>query len=149
MIANVKDIPELDNTTPSSGDAVADTSLTQLEKSWQLRIHDRLLNIMDLSLIGTIEEHRAREQIQETGRMLLEEESAPLNLDQRRRILKHIEDDVMGLGPLEPLLADDKVADILVVLRCVLRARRWPWRRARECRGGRRSKRGFGPLSTC
>ncbi|HWN37352.1 MAG TPA: CpaF family protein, partial [Gammaproteobacteria bacterium] len=56
----------------------------------------------------------AREQIRETGRRLLEDEAAPLNLEQRRRVIKHIEDEVMGLGPLEPLLADKKVADILV-----------------------------------
>jgi pilus assembly protein CpaF len=96
------------------GDAVAQSALSRLEKEWKLRVHDRLLKIMDLSLIVTIEEAVAREQIRETGRRLLEEESAPLNLDQRRRVLKHIEDEVMGLGPLESLLADKKVADILV-----------------------------------
>ena len=47
-------------------------------------------------------------------RRLLVEESAPLSLEQRRRVLKRIEDEVMGLGPLEPLLADPTVADILV-----------------------------------
>ena len=48
------------------------------------------------------------------GTRLLEEEAAPLNVEQRRRVIKHIEDEVLGLGPLEPLLADKKVADILV-----------------------------------
>jgi pilus assembly protein CpaF len=95
-------------------DAPNETSLSRLEKEWKVRIHDRLLKIMDLSLIVTIHETVAREQIRDTGRRLLEEESAPLNLEQRRRVLKHIEDEVMGLGPLEPLLADKKVADILV-----------------------------------
>src|SRR6188508_1973423 len=90
------------------------TALSKSEKEWKLRIHDRLLKIMDLSLIATLEENVAREQIRETGRRLLEDEAAPLNLEQRRRVLKHIEDEVMGLGPLESLLADKKVADILV-----------------------------------
>ena len=90
------------------------TALSKSEKEWKLRIHDRLLKIMDLSLIATLEENVAREQIGETGRRLLEDEAAPLNLEQRRRVIKHIEDEVMGLGPLEPLLADKKVADILV-----------------------------------
>ena len=90
------------------------TALSKSEKEWKLRIHDRLLKIMDLSLIATLEENVAREQIRETGRRLLEDEAAPLNLEQRRRVIKHIEDEVMGLGPLEPLLADKKVADILV-----------------------------------
>jgi len=100
-----------DATGPESA---AKSALSRLEKEWKLRVHDRLLKIMDLSLIATIEESLAREQIRETGRRLLEEESAPLNVEQRRRVLKHIEDEVMGLGPLESLLADKKVADILV-----------------------------------
>ena len=107
------------NEQPQDGDSLpGNDSLSaapsRLEKDWKVRIHDRLLKIMDLSLIVTIDEAVAREQIRDTGRRLLEEESAPLNLDQRRRVLKHIEDEVMGLGPLEPLLADKKIADILV-----------------------------------
>jgi len=88
--------------------------LSNVEKEWKLKIHDRLLTVMDLSLIGTIEEAMAREQIREMGRRLMEEESAPLNVAQRRQIIQSIEDEVMGLGPLEPLLADSKIADILV-----------------------------------
>jgi len=114
MVASVKKMPQMQAVPPSAGEPVAKTSLSELEKGWQRRIHERLLNIMDLSLIGTIDEEVAREQIREIGSRLLEEGSAPLNLEQRRRILKFIEDDVMGLGPLEPLLADTKVADILV-----------------------------------
>ena len=90
------------------------TSLSKLEKEWKLKIHERLLNVLDLSLIGTIDEELAREQIRGTGRRLLEDESAPLNVEQRERIIEFIEDEVMGLGPLEPLLADSKIADILV-----------------------------------
>ncbi len=89
-------------------------TLTQAEKEWKLRIHDRLLKVMDLSLIGTVEEERARSEIREIVQRLFAEESAPLSLDQRRSIVQEIEDEVMGLGPLEPLLADSGVADILV-----------------------------------
>ena len=90
------------------------TSLSPIEKDWKVKIHDRLLKIMDLSLIGTMAEETARMQIRNTGRQLLEQENAPLNMEARERVLKFIEDEVMGLGPLEPLLADSKVADILV-----------------------------------
>ena len=97
-----------------SADAGGTGGLSRLEKEWKLKVHDRLLKIMDLSLIVTIDEQLAREQIRDAGRRVLDEDSAPLNVEQRRRVLKHIEDEVMGLGPLEPLLADKKVADILV-----------------------------------
>ena len=113
MVANVNERPS-DGTEPVGADAANKSSLSRLEKEWKVRAHDRLLKIMDLSLIATIDEQLAREQIRDAGRRVLEEEGAPLNLEQRRRVLKHIEDEVMGLGPLEPLLADKKVADILV-----------------------------------
>jgi pilus assembly protein CpaF len=91
-----------------------DMLLTTLEMEWKLKIHDRLLEVMDLSLIGTVEEDRARTEIGEIVQRLFAEESAPLSLDQRRRIVKAVENEVMGLGPLEPLLADGQIADILV-----------------------------------
>jgi pilus assembly protein CpaF len=91
-----------------------DMVLTELELEWKLKIHDRLLKVMDLSLIGTVDEDRARAEIGEIVQRLFAEDSAPLSLDQRRRIVKEIENEVMGLGPLEPLLADAKIADILV-----------------------------------
>jgi len=88
--------------------------LTGPELEWKLKIHDRLLKVMDLSLIDTVEEDRARAEIGEIVQRLFAEESAPLSLDQRRRIVKEIENEVMGLGPLEPLLADAQIADILI-----------------------------------
>jgi pilus assembly protein CpaF len=88
--------------------------LTQVETEWKRAIHDKLLEVMDLSLIGTVEEERARTEIREIVQRLFAEESAPLSLEQRRRIVQEIENEVMGLGPLEPLLSDPQVADILV-----------------------------------
>jgi pilus assembly protein CpaF len=113
MVANLHDNP-LSIGEPAKQSADGKGALSRLEKEWKLKVHDRLLKIMDLAFIATIEEDLAREQIRETSRRLLEEEAAPLNVEQRRRVIKHIEDEVMGLGPLEPLLADKKVADILV-----------------------------------
>jgi len=116
MAANLHDNPlsGVDTSAKQGADASGKGALSRLEKEWKLKVHDRLLKIMDLALIATIEEDLAREQIRETSRRLLEEEAAPLNIEQRRRVIKNIEDEVMGLGPLEPLLADKKVADILV-----------------------------------
>jgi pilus assembly protein CpaF len=69
---------------------------------------------MDLSLIGTIPVDQARQQIREIATRLLNDDSATLNLEQRKRVIRSIEDEVMGLGPLEPLLADSTISDILV-----------------------------------
>jgi len=89
-------------------------ALTDSEVEWKQRINEKLLTILDLSLIETIGDDKARAEIRETTNNLIAEESAPLSLRQRQRVVKAIEDEVLGLGPLEPLLADKTVSDILV-----------------------------------
>jgi pilus assembly protein CpaF len=88
--------------------------LSPTEREWKQRIYDRLLKILDLSLLGSLEESAARGQIREITARLLLEESAPLSRAQRQFVTRRIEDEVMGHGPLEPLLADPTVSDILV-----------------------------------
>jgi pilus assembly protein CpaF len=88
--------------------------LTAAEQEWKLRINERLLNVLDLSLLQSVENDKAREQIREIASRLMTEESAPLSLRQRKVIIQRIEDEIMGLGPLEPLLADKSISDILV-----------------------------------
>ncbi len=104
--------------TRRNGSVVADDklilTLTDQELEWKQRINEKLLDILDLSLIDTIGEERARVEIRETANRLLAEEGAPLSLRQRQSVVQCIEDEVMGLGPLEPLLADPTVSDILV-----------------------------------
>jgi pilus assembly protein CpaF len=92
----------------------ANEVISDTELEWKQRINDKLLQILDLSLIETVGEEKARVEIRETVNRLLAEEQAPLSLRQRQAVVKQIEDDVMGLGPLEPLLADKTVSDILV-----------------------------------
>ena len=85
-----------------------------LEAEWKQIILPRVLGTLDLSMIGTVDEKRVRAQIREIANRMINEESAPLSLMQRRHVVRQIEDEVMGLGPLEPLLADPTVSDILV-----------------------------------
>ncbi len=101
------------STEIAAGDAMSEP-ISDQELEWKQRINDRLLEVLDLSLIETIGEDKARAEIRDTVNRLLAEESAPLSRRQRQSVVKQIEDDVMGLGPLEPLLADDTVSDILV-----------------------------------
>ncbi len=89
-------------------------SLTPQESTWKMKIYQRLLETMDLSLIGSLAEGDARAQIREITMRLMNEESVTLSLEQRQVVIRTIEDEVMGLGPLEPLLADSTVSDVLV-----------------------------------
>ena len=93
---------------------VQSAPLTPTENDWKVRTYQKLLEVMDLSLISTIPAEEARAQIREIASRLLNDGSATLNLEQRQKVIRSIEDEVMGLGPLEPLLADSTVSDILV-----------------------------------
>jgi pilus assembly protein CpaF len=97
-----------------NGEAEQARQLSPTEREWKQRIYERLLKVLDLSLLGSMAEGPARNQIREITNRLLLEESAPLSLAQRQFVTRRIEDEVMGHGPLEPLLADPTISDILV-----------------------------------
>lgn len=97
---------------PDDNDRIRPLSTSELD--WKHRINDKLLTVLDLSLLDTIDESKARAEIREIALQLMIEESAPLSVKQRKLVIQRIEDEVMGLGPLEPLLADSSISDILV-----------------------------------
>ena len=113
MVSKASKIKESQERLSAANDA-SDDVISDQAIEWKQRINDKLLDILDLSLIETIGEEKARAEIRQTVNRLLAEESAPLSLRQRQSVVKQIEDDVMGLGPLEPLIADKTVSDILV-----------------------------------
>lgn len=80
------------------------------------RIHDRLIDLIDLSLIDSVDKHVLKSEIRSLVQKILQEEEngIPLNLSERERLFLEIEDEVLGLGPLEPFLQDPSVSDILV-----------------------------------
>jgi pilus assembly protein CpaF len=80
------------------------------------RIHDRLLDLLDLSLIDSLDQNLVRSQIRTVVQRILEEQEnrVPLNLTEKENLFSEIEDEVLGLGPLEPFLKDDTISDILI-----------------------------------
>ena len=80
------------------------------------KIHDRLIDLIDLSLIESTDQHVIKSEIKSlVERILIEEENdVPLNLIERERLFREIQDEVLGLGPLEPFLQDPTISDILV-----------------------------------
>ena len=80
------------------------------------KIHERLLDIIDLTLIETADQEKLDKQIRHlTEKILLEHASVmPLNFKERETIISEIVDEVLGLGPLEPFLKDPTISDILV-----------------------------------
>ena len=88
--------------------------ISQQELEIKHEIFAKLLKMLDLSVLETLDKQTAREQITEISHQLLNEVSRPLNLASRQKIIKLIIDEILGLGPLEALLADPTISDILV-----------------------------------
>jgi len=88
--------------------------LSDVELDFKQSLHTKLLDVLDLPLISGIEEKEARRQIQIVLQGLIDSQSLPINTQTRQQIIKEIGDDVLGLGPLEALLYDPTISDILV-----------------------------------
>ncbi|PKH02739.1 pilus assembly protein CpaF [Psychromonas sp. MB-3u-54] len=99
----------LKNKEQPSYDAISQQDLQIKQETFA-----KLLNMLDLSVLETLDDKNARAQITEICQQLLNEISRPLNLLSRQKIIKLIIDEVLGLGPLEALLADPSISDILV-----------------------------------
>ncbi len=79
-------------------------------------IHDRLLDLIDLTLLESLDQGVLRLEIRKLVERILHEQKGgiPLNLQEREKLFTEIADEVLGYGPLEPFLQDPTVSDILV-----------------------------------
>jgi pilus assembly protein CpaF len=97
----------------TTGDAGA-FAHNDLHTDLKVELHQRLLDLINLSALDNM----SREQIQdEVGDIVLEEldkQRHALNHAERRRLVDDVLDELLGLGPLEPLLKDSTITDILV-----------------------------------
>jgi pilus assembly protein CpaF len=77
-------------------------------------IHRRLLERLNLSNLDRLDRDDVMETIRSLVRELLAAESIPLNLEERDELIRQVLDEIFGLGPLQPLMDDPTIADILV-----------------------------------
>jgi pilus assembly protein CpaF len=83
-------------------------------QEFKFSLHRKLLDRINLELLSSMAGDRVRAEIRSAVARLVEEEKTPLSLVEKERIIEEILDEVFGLGPLEPLLQDPTVSDILV-----------------------------------
>lgn len=105
--------------TPSGFGNLTDTAdaPAQSSRSYQAikaQIHQALLRRLDLAAIEDMPSERLREELRALVERLLVEDNLVLNASERRSLVRDIQNEMLGFGPLEPLLADPSVSDILV-----------------------------------
>jgi pilus assembly protein CpaF len=77
-------------------------------------IHRRLIQKLNLDRLSEVRREEVRREVGQILEALVVGESTPMNLQERERLAQEVLDEVFGLGPLEPLLNDPGVSDILV-----------------------------------
>lgn len=78
------------------------------------KIHHRVIDLMDLGVVSTMSHAALTPELGKLIEQILQQEPVPLNQRERAQLIQEMVHEVLGLGPLEPLLADPTVADILV-----------------------------------
>jgi pilus assembly protein CpaF len=77
-------------------------------------LHRKLLDRVNLEALSSVHGERVRSEMRSAIARLIEEERTPLSFVEKERIIDEVIDEVFGLGPLEPLLDDPTISDILV-----------------------------------
>ena len=101
---------------PNVAAAASPVQATVRHQYLELRasVHRKLLGRLNLEALAHVERAKAESEIRTLLAQLLSEESTPLSLAERETLFAEVLDDVFGLGPLEPLLRDPTISDILV-----------------------------------
>jgi pilus assembly protein CpaF len=77
-------------------------------------VHLQLLNLLDLTALERLPQEQLRDELSMLVRQVIQSEKIDLPPDQLQTLTTNIQNEVLGLGPIEPLLADPEISDILV-----------------------------------
>ena len=78
------------------------------------QIHRKLIGVLNLDRVSSIPKDRVRAEIGRVVERLLDEERVPMTTAEQTKIVEEVLDEVLGLGPLETLLKEPSISDILV-----------------------------------
>jgi len=91
-------------------------ALTAADRYFELKsqIHRKLIGVLNYESLSSVPKDRMRAEIGRIVERLLEEERVPMNTAEQNKIIEEVLDEALGLGPLEPLLKEPSISDILV-----------------------------------
>jgi pilus assembly protein CpaF len=104
------------DSTEGAAALAADESVfgNQSFQDLKARLHRAIITRLDLTKLNTLAPDRVRTEVSRLVEDLLVAENAPLSIIERDRLVNEVHNELFGLGPLEPLLADSTISDILV-----------------------------------
>jgi pilus assembly protein CpaF len=98
------------NAPGSSADGTGQHSFQEMKS----RLHRTLINRMDLTKLQTLTPEQVHAEVSRLAEAVLAQEAMPLSVSERDRLVSDVQHELFGLGPLEPLLKDPTISDILV-----------------------------------
>ncbi len=101
------------NNTGAPG-AVADGTGQHSFQEMKARLHRTLINRMDLTKLQALTQEQVHAEVSRLAEAVLAQEAMPLSVSERERLVNDVQHELFGLGPLEPLLKDPTISDILV-----------------------------------
>ena len=101
------------NSTNAPG-TVADGTGQASFQEMKARLHRTLINRMDLTKLQALTQEQVHAEVSRLAEAVLAQEAMPLSVSERERLVNDVQHELFGLGPLEPLLKDPTISDILV-----------------------------------
>lgn len=80
----------------------------------KVKLHQKLLSRLDLAAAETMSSEQLGLKLKDLINKLIDEDSLPVNNDERHQLIADLQNEILGLGPIEPLLADPTITEILV-----------------------------------
>src|SRR5437773_6915494 len=112
-----RSMPEINGGTGSRTDMLdgaGDSRNLEELRRLKSQLHRQLIANMDLSVIGTMNKEQLRMEVRRVADDLCQRSSSLLSRGERERLVTEVLDETFGLGPLEPLMADPTITDILI-----------------------------------
>jgi pilus assembly protein CpaF len=111
---SVIDLDRSDVSVSSNPLALKTRPLTARHQELKFTLHRKLLDKINLDALASIETQTLRKEVRGALSQLIDSEQTLLGAAERSQIVGEVLDEVFGLGPLETLLQDDSISDILV-----------------------------------
>ena len=99
--------------TGTTGNGFSGTGQNSFQEM-KARLHRQLINRMDLTKLSALTQEQVHTEVSRLAEVVLAQEGAPLSASEREKLVNDVQHELFGLGPLEPLLADPTISDILV-----------------------------------
>ncbi|MGF6778566.1 CpaF family protein [Paraburkholderia sp. GAS334] len=99
------------STASSPGDVKA---ARQAYQQLKMNIHQTIIERVELDKLQRLTPDQVKRELAQLVERIVDEDKVPMNEFERKRLVQDVQDEMLGLGPLEPLLNDPTVSDILV-----------------------------------